>query len=138
MALRSLICALITILTLVSCDGPKPAAASPAPEVLQKMEREKKGASGTFFIKKIHPDGTVAVGRKGEMASLSKFPAGELGKYLPLVLVGKAQVGDPVEITFVIEDQALENGAVKSILTKVKVVSLNNNLLQEHFKEKSD
>ena len=113
---------------LVAC---KPEVPAKPVKVLQSTEGSCEKELKGIVIRSIKPDGTVLIGSPGSTIHDCEIVALSLKRVY--ALEGKAMVGDPAILIIHYEDQILENGQVKRVVTKWGVRSRYNKELERHF-----
>jgi hypothetical protein len=114
--------AVLTSFFFVACSEKKPEL-----KVVKTNSVVSETVPANFFITDISDSGVVWVGRDRNRNVATNSTDGHL-----FHLEGKAVVGDPIVLVWYHEEQLLENGEVRKVLTKVGVKSVRG---QEHEKK---
>ncbi len=119
--------ATVVALFAVSCKE------APAPKILKKIEGTREIGS-KLVIRHISQEGAVLLGTMTMSPRDCAFCSNSLKK--PIYwLEGMGEVNDPVMLIAHYEDQVLEGGQVRQVVTKWGVRSKNKKKFESHFSQ---
>jgi hypothetical protein len=124
--------AILTIaLSIVACDN-KENPPTPPPAVLKSIKGSIEKPVENLVIKGITDSGLVYLGKPGQSLKDTVYSY-QYMRRKPDMLEGKALVGDRAIVVLYYEDQLLANGAVRRVIVKRVVRSVNNQAIENYF-----